>query len=115
MAAVEKLLDAGDLTEKIDVTQNPPKESVRYFFALLGMAALFGGQIGMIAICRTQPNLSALGARRAVGALSPREDADGDAGRQLGADVRLHRHRVSVHPVRRPAWISADEMRYASP
>ena len=63
MAAVEKLLDAGDLTEKIDVTQNPPKESVRYFFALLGMAALFGGQIGMIAICRTQPNLSALGAR----------------------------------------------------
>ena len=70
MAAVEKLLDAGDLTEKIDVTQNPPKESVRYFFALLGMAALFGGQIGMIAICRTQPNLSALGARRAVGALS---------------------------------------------
>ena len=41
-----KLLDAGDLTEKIDVTQNPPKESVRYFFALLGMAALFGGQIG---------------------------------------------------------------------
>lgn len=69
-AAVEKLLDAGDLTEKIDVTQNPPKESVRYFFALLGMAALFGGQIGMIAICRTQPNLSALGARRAVGALS---------------------------------------------
>ena len=46
MAAVEKLLDAGDLTEKI------------------------GGQIGMIAICRTQPNLSALGARRAVGALS---------------------------------------------
>ena len=43
---------------------------MRYFFALLGMAALFGGQIGMIAICRTQPNLSALGARRAVGALS---------------------------------------------
>lgn len=69
-AALEKLLDTGDLTEKIDVTQNPPKESVRFYFALLGMAALFGGQIGMIAICRTQPNLSALGARRAVAALS---------------------------------------------
>ena len=51
-AALEKLLDTGDLTEKIDVTQNPPKESVRYFFALLGMAALFGWQIGMIAIRR---------------------------------------------------------------
>lgn len=69
-AAVQELLDTGNLTEKIDVTHNPPKESVRYFFALLGMASLFGGQIGMIAICRTQPNLSALGARRAVGALS---------------------------------------------
>lgn len=69
-AALDKLLDTGDLTEKIDVTQNPPKESVRFYFALLGMAALFGGQIGMIAICRTQPNLSALGARRAVAALS---------------------------------------------
>ena len=69
-AALDKLLDTGDLTEKIDITQNPPKESVRFYFALLGMAALFGGQIGMIAICRTQPNLSALGARRAVAALS---------------------------------------------
>lgn len=67
---LERLLDTGDLTQKIDVTHNPPKESVRYFFALLGMAALFGGQIGMIAICRTQPNLSALGARRAVAGLS---------------------------------------------
>ena len=69
-ATLEKLLDVGDLTEKIDVTQNPPKESVRFYFALLGMAALFAGQIGMIAICRTQPNLSALGARRSVAALS---------------------------------------------
>ena len=46
MAAVEKLLDAGDLTEKIDVTQNPPKESVRYFFALLGMGGTVRWQIG---------------------------------------------------------------------
>ena len=68
--AVEKLLEMPDLTEKIDVTQNPPKESVRFYFALLAMAALFGGQVGMVAICRTQPNLSALGARRALGAVS---------------------------------------------
>lgn len=67
---VEKLLEMPDLTEKIDVTQNPPKESVRFYFALLAMAALFGGQVGMVAICRTQPNLSALGARRALGAVS---------------------------------------------
>ena len=67
---VAQLLDAPDFTERIDVTRNPPKETVRYYFALLGMAALFGGQTGMIAICRAQPNLSALGARRALGAVS---------------------------------------------
>lgn len=69
-AAVAQLLEVQDLTEKIDITQNPPKESVRFYFALLAMAALFGGQVGMVAICRTQPNLSALGARRALGAVS---------------------------------------------
>ena len=68
--AVAQLLEVQDVTEKIDITQNPPKESVRFYFALLAMAALFGGQVGMVAICRTQPNLSALGARRALGAVS---------------------------------------------
>lgn len=67
---VAQLLEVQDITEKVEVTHNPPKESVRFYFALLGMAALFGGQVGMIAICRTQPNLSALGARRALGATS---------------------------------------------
>ncbi len=67
---VQQLLEGGDFTQKIEVTHNPPKESVRYYFALLGMAGLFAGQIGLIGICRTQPNLSALGARRAVGGVS---------------------------------------------
>ena len=68
--AVSQLLGMSDFTEKIDVTRNPPKATVRFYFALLAMAALFGGQVGMIAICRVQPNLSALGARRAFGAVS---------------------------------------------
>ena len=44
--------------------------TVRYYYALLGMAALFCGQVGMLAICETQPNLTPLGARRAIGATS---------------------------------------------
>lgn len=69
-AFVEDALSTQDITEEISVTYNQPSESVRYYFALFGMAALFGGQIGMIAICRTQPNLSPLGARRALGGIS---------------------------------------------
>lgn len=69
-AAIEDLFEGGDATEQIAVTHDPPKQSVRYYFALLGMSALFAGQIGLIAISRTQPNLSALGARRALGGTS---------------------------------------------
>lgn len=69
-AFMEQVLVSSDVTEQIDVTRNQPKESVRYYFALFGMAALFGGQIGMTAICRAQPNLTPLGARRALGGVS---------------------------------------------
>lgn len=56
-------------TEVVSLTRSTPTESVRFYYALFGMAALFGGTIGMTAICRAQPNLSPLGARRALGAL----------------------------------------------
>lgn len=67
MGSVYQKMDA---TTQVDVTHNQPKESVRYYFALLGMAALFGGSVSLIAFQRMRPNLSALGARRAVGGLS---------------------------------------------
>lgn len=57
-----------EATARTTVTANQPKESVRYYFALLGMAALFGGTLGMIAFQRLKPNTSPLGARRALGA-----------------------------------------------
>ncbi len=57
-------------TEQVEVTHNQPKESVRYYFALMGMAALFGGSVGLVAVQRMRPNASALGARRAVSGLS---------------------------------------------
>ena len=58
-----------DLVEEA-LTHSTPVQSVRYYYALLGMAALFCGQVGMLAICETQPNLTPLGARRAIGATS---------------------------------------------
>ena len=67
---VEEALSRGSVTEQVSLTHAAPTESVRYYYALLGMAALFCGQMGMLAICETQPNLSALGARRALGATS---------------------------------------------
>lgn len=59
-----------EATVQTTVTANQPKESVRFYFALLGMAALFGGTLGMIAFQRLKPNTSPLGARRALGATS---------------------------------------------
>lgn len=67
---IEDALAHGDATVQVSLTHAAPVQSVRYYYALLGMAALFCGQVGMLAICETQPNLSALGARRALGATS---------------------------------------------
>ena len=67
---VERALSQGDATVQVSLTHNEPSQSVRFYYALLGMACLFCAQIGMVAVCEAQPNLSALGARRAVGAVS---------------------------------------------
>ncbi|MFR1640343.1 MAG: ABC transporter permease, partial [Eggerthellaceae bacterium] len=67
---IEDALAHGDATVQVSLTHAEPVQSVRYYYALLGMAALFCGQVGMLAICEAQPNLSPLGARRALGATS---------------------------------------------
>lgn len=68
-AVISSVLGGVNATEQVEVTHNQPKESVRYYFALLGMAALFGASVSLVAFQRMKPNLSALGARRMVGAL----------------------------------------------
>ncbi|MEA5019895.1 MAG: ABC transporter permease [Gordonibacter sp.] len=68
--AIEEALSHQSATKQVSLTLSTPVQSVRYYYALLGMACLFCSQIGLIAICKTQPNLSPLGARRAVGAIS---------------------------------------------
>ena len=68
--AVQQALDAPAATEQVSLTHGSPSQSVRFYYALLGMAALFTSQVAMFALCQVQPNLSILGARRTVGALS---------------------------------------------
>ena len=64
---IEAALSGSGGTEQVSLTRTSPKETVRYYYALFGMAALFGAQIAVSAVCQAQPNLSPLGARRALG------------------------------------------------
>lgn len=69
-AVIDALTAVEPLTEKVSVTQNAPKESVRYYFALLGFAAMMGAQSSLIAVLWLLPRTSALGARRSIGGTS---------------------------------------------
>ncbi len=59
-----------EATERISVTQNPLSEKVRYYFALLGFAALSCANMGMTAVLSLRGCNGPLGARRAVGGVS---------------------------------------------
>lgn len=61
-------LSAG--VERVSLTWSVPDETVRYLYALLGMAALMASQAGIIGVCALQPGLSALGARRSASGTS---------------------------------------------
>ncbi len=65
----EQLFEPVQATQRVQLTHSKPSESARFYFALMGMAALFGGLISLEAMKRLNPRASALGARRAEGAL----------------------------------------------
>jgi ABC-2 type transport system permease protein len=69
-SVVASLSSSAGYTQQVSMTAHTASGSVRYFYALLGFAALIVAQIAILAITRTQANLSALGARRTVGATS---------------------------------------------
>lgn len=71
-ALVERALDAADadFTKQVSLTANAPAENTRYYYALLGMAALFAAYIGVIAMNRLGANTSDVGARRTLGSTS---------------------------------------------
>ncbi len=68
--SLESAFAASDAAEITQITFAPPHVSAQFYYALLGMAALFAANVACIAICAAQPNMTALGARRTVGALS---------------------------------------------
>lgn len=56
-------------TARLAVTRTSPEPSVRYYFALLAMAAGLAAMLALRAVQRTQANASALGARRTLAGL----------------------------------------------
>lgn len=69
-AFVKSLTDPIIATVQTTVTENQPKETSRYFFALFGMAAFFGATIGLMGFQQIRPNASPVAARRSLGTLS---------------------------------------------
>ena len=64
-------------TKQIRLTHINPSMTAPYFFAVLAMACLIGASTAAEMIARTQPNLSALGARRASSPRSKWQQAAG--------------------------------------
>ena len=67
---IESLMSMGDYTKQVNVTHSKAVDYVRYFYALLGFAAFMASMVGLSAVGKTLPNISALGARRAAGGTS---------------------------------------------
>lgn len=68
--AVARALSLGPTVKRISLTRSTPEETVRYYYALLGMAAMFCASLAAVTISRAQPNISPIGARRCVAGTS---------------------------------------------
>ncbi|WP_432290307.1 ABC transporter permease [Olsenella uli] len=53
--------------ERVSLTRSTPDDTVRFYYALLGMAALFASTTAAISLLHAAGDLSPLGARRCVG------------------------------------------------
>lgn len=53
-------------TEEISITHGKSAQSMRYYYALLGFAAMLAANAGLTVTLTMQPNTSSLGARRSV-------------------------------------------------
>ena len=63
---VRSFVRIDDYTSELKITHSQTREYVRYFYALLGFAALMAANVGLTAVGAIQPNISPLGARRAI-------------------------------------------------
>lgn len=69
-SAIQDVLGISGEVKRISLTRSTPDYTVRYYYALLGMAALFAAQVAMEATVDAAGDLSPLGARRCVGGQS---------------------------------------------
>lgn len=66
MELLSEFLSTKVLTKEASLTENPPTDTLGYYFALLAMVCLYGGFQGLESIYSIQANLSPLGARRSL-------------------------------------------------
>lgn len=62
---------ASSLVETISPGENPPSNTVTYFYSLLAMVCLYAAFLGNVAVELRQANLSPVGARRSVACCRP--------------------------------------------
>lgn len=67
---IDSFSDRTEYTSDLVITHSKTKEYVRYFYALLGFAALMAAMVGLTAVGAIQPNISPLGARRVISGTS---------------------------------------------
>lgn len=68
--AIEQELTQNVELNEISLTHSQPDQTVRYYYALLGMASMFAAQVAEGMVCRLQPTTSDLGARRSISGTS---------------------------------------------
>ena len=69
-ATLIAVLGAAAPVERVSLTRSEPDETVRYYYALLGMATLFAAQLAMYAVAVVRPTAAAVAARRSVAGVS---------------------------------------------
>mgnify|MGYP004535001411 FL=1 len=69
-SAISRALGISGEVKRISLTRSTPDDTVRFYYALLGMAALFASELAAGAAIDAAGDLSALGARRCVGGQS---------------------------------------------
>lgn len=68
--AVERALSQTVGVDEVSLTHAQPDATIRFYYALLGMASIFAAQLALSCIWTLQPTASAAGARRAVSGTS---------------------------------------------
>jgi ABC-2 type transport system permease protein len=68
---LERIIGLDASVKQVSLTRSVPDETVRYYYALFAMAAMFAGLMSAsVSLSRAQPNITTVGARRSVAGTS---------------------------------------------